>query len=73
MVDGVAGTARREPGGRTTTDGTQRTTEKGILHSTTLLLLSLSNTVNRIKQTQYSKYETISNKIPLMKDCLWRF
>jgi len=30
------------------------------------------NTVNRIKQTQYSKYQTMSNKILLMNVCLWR-
>jgi len=28
----------------------------------------VANTVNRIKQTQYSKYYTISNNVLLMKD-----
>ena len=30
------------------------------------------STVNRIKQSQYNKYQTVANKILLMKDRLWR-
>jgi len=32
----------------------------------------MSTVVDTVKQTQYSRYQTTSNKVPLTKNCVWR-